>query len=334
MRRRVLLIIWNIFAIILILYGTEAVLFFSDPVHLALTQRSNPSEEPNTWGHRVTFNSLGFREREIPPKSPGIERIMLLGDSIAWGTGVAVQERLGNVLERELSHSAQVEVFTFAEQGFSTEKEAEIFERYVDQVKPDLVIVTFCINDPQRKTQDYSIEKSEFNRRNFWIKRVRLFFGEWELSRLGQVFEKAMYASAERLGYFPSWEDALERAYDPRLEEWKAFEDALGRIMIRTKAVTKSPPIFALLNQGSSQYGGTSYKNPDVTLKRMLHWYELAGEAAARHGYRVVDFKNEIVHELDGENLSVNAFDGHPSARLHEVYGKKLAQIIKDFDKL
>ena len=44
-----------------------------------------------TWGHRVSDNSLGFREREFAlPKPPGVCRVMVLGDSFTWGAGLAL----------------------------------------------------------------------------------------------------------------------------------------------------------------------------------------------------------------------------------------------------
>src|SRR4051794_10328027 len=33
-------------------------------------------------------NQLGFRERDIPPKSAGTYRIVVVGDSFTWGQGI------------------------------------------------------------------------------------------------------------------------------------------------------------------------------------------------------------------------------------------------------
>src|SRR5580704_3111254 len=46
----------------------------------------------------VVNNALGFRDREIPPKSPDRYRIAVVGDSFAWGQGIAANERFSNLV--------------------------------------------------------------------------------------------------------------------------------------------------------------------------------------------------------------------------------------------
>src|SRR5436190_20010067 len=46
----------------------------------------------------VRSNSLGLRDREMPPKTPGKYRIAVIGDSITWGQGIEENERFTNLL--------------------------------------------------------------------------------------------------------------------------------------------------------------------------------------------------------------------------------------------
>ena len=41
----------------------------------------------------VRTNGLGFRDREIPPKSASRYRIVVVGDSFTWGQGIEEPER-------------------------------------------------------------------------------------------------------------------------------------------------------------------------------------------------------------------------------------------------
>jgi hypothetical protein len=55
-------------------------------------------------------NGLGFRDREIPDKQPERYRIAVVGDSIAWGQGLAAHERFSDRLGESLG--ARYEVFS------------------------------------------------------------------------------------------------------------------------------------------------------------------------------------------------------------------------------
>ncbi len=57
-----------------------------------------------TWGHRIDNNSFGFREKEFDiPKSEGLFRIMILGDSLTWGAGLAYDQRYSAILDTLLA---------------------------------------------------------------------------------------------------------------------------------------------------------------------------------------------------------------------------------------
>jgi len=53
-----------------------------------------------TWSHSVVNNALGFREREVRiPKPPSLFRVMVLGDSLTWGAGLATDQRYSDLLK-------------------------------------------------------------------------------------------------------------------------------------------------------------------------------------------------------------------------------------------
>src|SRR5262249_13532460 len=56
----------------------------------------------NVEGPAVRLNSLGFREREIPPKTAGRYRIAVVGDSFTWGQGIEEADRYSNLIEKFL----------------------------------------------------------------------------------------------------------------------------------------------------------------------------------------------------------------------------------------
>ena len=82
-------------------------------------QRLGWSLDPNTSVRAVHFhhgldyliniNSLGLRDREIQiAKAPGRKRILFLGDSVVFGTGVDANWRMTEFLERALGDRCEV----------------------------------------------------------------------------------------------------------------------------------------------------------------------------------------------------------------------------------
>lgn len=95
----------------------------------------------------VTYriNALGYRGPDYPQeKSPGQYRILVLGDSVGFGWGVAEQETFAGILDREL---ADVEVFNLALSGFGMDQSYLRFLHEGMALRPDFVIVQATPND-------------------------------------------------------------------------------------------------------------------------------------------------------------------------------------------
>lgn len=89
-------------------------------------------------------NSLGFREREIPPRTPGKYRIAVVGDSFTYGSGLEENERLSNQLEARLG--PRYEVFNFGRPGNDMVDHLVVLEK-VRTISPDFVVLQLFIND-------------------------------------------------------------------------------------------------------------------------------------------------------------------------------------------
>jgi hypothetical protein len=100
-------------------------------------------------GVEVSTNALGLRERPIAPKSPHQVRVLVLGDSVAFGWGVQVEDVSSRQLERELRSRSGVEVETINSgvPGYNTLQEALFLQTYGDMVQPDLVLLLYVDND-------------------------------------------------------------------------------------------------------------------------------------------------------------------------------------------
>lgn len=97
----------------------------------------------------VQLNSNGFREREAPyEKNDGRTRILVLGDSQTWGSGVEQRSRFTEVLEGFLQQRGiNAEVLNFGVVGYATDQELLLFKNLGFRYHPDLVILAFFWND-------------------------------------------------------------------------------------------------------------------------------------------------------------------------------------------
>lgn len=89
-------------------------------------------------------NSLGFRERNIPPKTAGRYRIAVVGDSFTWGQGIERSERFSDLLDELLG--PRYEVLNFGLPGDNMPEHLEVLERALG-VAPDFVLLQLYIND-------------------------------------------------------------------------------------------------------------------------------------------------------------------------------------------
>jgi hypothetical protein len=97
------------------------------------------------------INPDGFRgPRHARPKPLETTRIVVLGDSIAFGYAVEEASSFPRILETQLAAlvpQAGIEVVNLGVGGYNAWSEAELLGDVGVSYQPDLVLVQFCIND-------------------------------------------------------------------------------------------------------------------------------------------------------------------------------------------
>ena len=125
--------------------GREYILRASaDP---GLKYELTPGANGGLADHDIKINSQGFRGPE-PSSIPSGKRVIVLGDSIAFGNFILSEDTFSSQLQQRLYSAKQdVEILNFGVGGYDILQEVSHLEIRGLKYHPDLVVVTYCLND-------------------------------------------------------------------------------------------------------------------------------------------------------------------------------------------
>lgn len=108
---------------------------------------------------RVRINSLGLRGPEVTLRKPeGVVRVLVLGDSFAFGMGVEERHLFTTLLEGLLedgSPGREFQVINLGVLGYATDQELILFQELGTRLMPDAVVLLMCDNDFLGNVQDF-----------------------------------------------------------------------------------------------------------------------------------------------------------------------------------
>lgn len=111
-----------------------------------------PSAELDYLEQRIRTDALGLRARPGPPPDPAVFHVVVLGDSVAYGLGLAQEENLAAQLEGVLRASGpagapEVVCSTVAVPGWNPRNAARHLLDHLERIAPDLVLFVPVEND-------------------------------------------------------------------------------------------------------------------------------------------------------------------------------------------
>ncbi len=138
--------------------------------------KPGPGARLNSPGHYedVVINSDGFRGPEYPlRKDHNTYRIIMLGDSVTLSRLTKWEDSLAQRLEKMLSASCpgkRFEVLNMGVEGYNSIQELELLKQKALKYNPDLVILHYCLNDPDYP--EYYFKKNFLNRHSLLVRYI------------------------------------------------------------------------------------------------------------------------------------------------------------------
>ena len=115
------------------------------------------------WENGLTTNAAGFRDGpHAAAKAPGAYRVVVLGDSFVFGSGVPQEGTLTRRLAAHLGPG--FEIVNLGVPGYGTDQELLPLRRWDRALSPDLVLLGFFWNDVLENASDfiYGLPKPTF----------------------------------------------------------------------------------------------------------------------------------------------------------------------------
>jgi len=259
-------------------------------------------------------NAYGIRDHDYPlDKPPGVFRIVVLGDSFGYGLYVSIDDAFPKLIEKRLQTALppgfdRLEVINLSVSGYDTEQEVEFFVQKGLRLSPDLVLVSFVLND--------------------------FFDSSWVLRRFetqeGFEQSRGILAQVERSVFYRSHLVRLVLVRVPLLKQRLAPEapeseseegDRVRRGFARLRALADEHDFDVVIaiwpdleEPLDSRYG-----------KHAIH--RASADRARAVDFAVVDMFEPFARIMNGNARPFRVPDGHPDEKGHAA----AAQVIGDF---
>lgn len=169
----------------------------------------SPAREPNF---------RGFEPR--PSRDTDTFRILVVGDSFSWGHGVHPEDSFPHRLETRLdavSRGDDFEVVNWSRPGWNTVVEYRSVESSIDKISPDLLLLTFVLNDPEPfDLKKLAVLRKELRRREprflpstYLYRKSRFYAMVWDRIENTRI-HRAYSTYYHQLFEGPDWKNCLK----------------------------------------------------------------------------------------------------------------------------
>lgn len=295
--------------------------YVNEPGRITFRYDGNPRgyfDENSEVHHDV--NPLGFRGPAFTVKPEGAFRLVCLGDSFTFGEGVRNEHTYPEIAARLLTKDGrQADACNLGVGGYNTTQSLGVLERFGFDLKPDVVVLGYTLNDaepplfriepasgrPVRRNREMSIlaEAGPQKPPRAGIHRLRLAQAFWNARHQRKLTQQT-------IDYYLS---VNAPSGDGWIESERALREMISRC--RDRGIPCVVVMFPLLFELSEDY-------PFRDIHRRV------GEVVTGSGGHFIDLLPALTDRNPAE-LIVHPTDQHPNEKVHEIAGKLVAEGIQ-----
>ena len=305
-------------------------------------------------------NADGLRDRGFPvKKSPGTFRVMLVGDSIAYGLGVKGSQTYAKVLEKMLNEDPDrqktFEVINLGVPGYGISQIVERFKEKGLKYDPDLVIYGYWIDDivesfsPLQKMLMKTRHEAALSPEGTVSKAAAQILMNLQIVRRGLVFYKSLKEQKTRARMEKLSEKEVETRLAP--ETLAAYRGFVARLSggYENDIRSREPYSFNYTNiVNFACWDGYLTELAGICRKRHMpcilsmtplmeghapgtyryrHLHELIQTVAEKKGFFVLDLKDAFTASA-GQDL-MDEDPEHPNALGHAIIARNMFHFLK-----
>jgi GDSL-like Lipase/Acylhydrolase family len=254
------------------------------------------------------YNSDGMRwDRPFPEKQEDVYRIMVVGDSLTYGQGLAEEWRFSNLAEQWLRQQFRIEFLNLGIQGSQSEDVLRVTKKHLPILRPNLVIYAVCLNDfLPSGTGEYSFTYP-FPLPESW--KTYLIAHTRTGAFLSEQYDGALRGLHLRRDFF-----------DDVLADFEGYQHRFARDVAEMNRSVRSaglPPLVALVVDQYPGYGGRGYMIAKI-----------AEKALASAGAQVIEME-DYYRRYNGQAMNVSRWEGHPNEVANYIWASMIANELR-----
>ena len=250
----------------------------------------------------IKINSLGFRDREYSVAKPSdVYRIIVLGSSITLGWGVPQNKVYTEIVEERLNENLRnekIEIINASVGNFNTTREVEYFFERCSYLNPDMVILSFFVNDAEILSPPTD---------NYFMNNSQLAVLLW--SRLQHL--------SRRMGLRKDSVEYYKEMYADENPGWLKSQKALTRIADYVKKEHKRALVTMIPDMQNLQSYSLSFIHDKVEKKTRSLSFEF------------IDFY-DVLKTIQSNDIFVIPGDPHPNIETHRIMADYLYDYLSE----